>query len=205
METLQAKNRVNPTRLVLSGLLITASVVGFWLFLEASKTTESYLVTRVDLSSGSPIVRSELDSRELSLFQSSDKYLKSADLPEGAYLTRPISSGEVIPVSAVTTQLLDDWTNLVLTPSIEPSAQIGPGSKVLVWASTALDYQTFGEPVIVAVDVEVVSVRQPQGNFAGATASVELRVPADAIAAVLRSIANGDSIALTATSASIGG
>jgi hypothetical protein len=61
-----------------------------------------------------------------------------------------------------------------------------------------LDFQTFGEPVIAAVDAEVVEIREPKDNFAQAAKSVELRVPREAIQGLLRSIANGDAIALTA-------
>jgi hypothetical protein len=119
-------------------------------------------------------------------------------------LTRSVSAGEAIPKSSVTTQQLDDWSNIVLTPSVELSGAIAPGSKVSVWASPALDYQSFGEPTIAALDVEVVAIRDPEGSFAQAGKSVELRVPIAAIQSLLRAIANGDAIALMATSPTLG-
>jgi hypothetical protein len=100
----------------------------------------------------------------------------------------------------LTTQTLDDWSNIVITPSLELSSSIGPGTKVLVWASPALDYQSFGEPGIAAIDVEVVEIREPRGNFAQGQNSVELRVPVEALQSLLRSISNGDALALTASS-----
>ncbi len=203
---LRALGRVGakPTRLVLSGVLITCSILGAWWLIESSKATESYLVTKQNLSTGSPLQESSLETLELAMFGIGDNYLKVGEIPTGSYLSRSISKGEAIPRSAVTTQELDDWSNIVITPSVELSSSIGPGSKVLVWASPALDYQSFGEPGIAAVDVEVVEIREPKGNFAQAQNSVELRVPIDALQSLLRSISNGDAIALTATGQTLG-
>ena len=196
--------RKNPARLLASAMVVAGSVVGAWFVIESSKITEVYLVTRSDLASGSALTEQNLEASDLALFSLGSAYLQEGQLPTGAYLTRTISAGEVIPVSAVTTQALDDYSNIVLTPSVEISSSITPGSKVSVWASPALDYQSFGEPTIAALDVEVVQVREPEGSFASAAKSVELRVPIASIQSILRAIANRDAIALTASSISVG-
>jgi hypothetical protein len=190
----------SPVQLVMSVVVIAGSVVGAWVVIESSKITEVYLVTDTDLASGTPLAETELRKTDLALFGLGDKYLQAGELPEGSYLTKPVSAGEVIPKSAVTTQQLDDFSNLVLTPSIELSSALAPGSIVSVWASPALDYQNFGEPAIAAVDVEVVQIREPEGSFAQPGKSVELRVPIGSIQSLLRAIANGDAIALMASS-----
>jgi hypothetical protein len=161
-------------------------------------------VTSIDLASGTALTEQSLETTDLALFSLGNAYLRAGQLPTGAYLTRTISAGEVIPISAVTTQALDDYSNIVLTPSVEISSSITPGSKVSVWASPALDYQSFGEPAIAALDVEVVQVREPESSFASAAKSVELRVPITSIQSILRAIANRDAIALTASSVSVG-
>jgi hypothetical protein len=193
-----------PLQLALSVVAIAGSVVGAWLVIESSKITEVYLITSSDLASGSALVELELATADLALFSMGSLYLQPGEIPEGSYLTRSVSAGEAIPKSSVTTQQLDDWSNIVLTPSVELSGAIAPGSKVSVWASPALDYQSFGEPTIAALDVEVVAIRDPEGSFAQAGKSVELRVPIAAIQSLLRAIANGDAIALMATSPTLG-
>lgn len=190
-------------QLVLSGVVVAGSVVGAWFVIESQKITEVYLVTKSDLSSGTPLLESELTKADLALFALGERYLLAGDLSEGSYLTRAISAGEAIPKASVTNQLLDDFSNVVLTPSVELSSSITPGSRVSVWASPALDYQSFGEPVIAALDVEVVEVREPEGSFQTAGKSVELRVPVTSIQSLLRAIANGDAIALTNSSVSL--
>ena len=195
----KVRRESKPFRLLVSGLVVATSILGAWLAIENSKATESYLITKESLATGSPITASDVTQVELALFEMADKYLKAGQLPPGSYLNRSLAVGEAIPKSAVTTQELDDWSRLVLTPSIELSAQIQPGSIVSVWAAPALDYQRYGEPVIAALDAEVVAVRPPQTNFAQALASVEIRVPVEMVQSLLRAISNGDSIAITAT------
>ena len=196
--------RKSPVQLLVSVAVVAGSVVGAWFVIESSKITEVYLVTKSDLASGTALTEQNLEKTDLALFALATEYLQPDQLPSGAYLTRTISAGEVIPISAVTTQALDDYSNIVLTPSVEISSAISPGAKVSVWASPALDYQSFGEPTIAALDVEVVQVREPETSFASAAKSVELRVPITSIQAILRAIANRDAIALTASSVSVG-
>ena len=196
--------RKSPVQLLVSVAVVAGSVVGAWFVIESSKITEVYLVTKSDLASGTALTEQNLEKTDLALFALATEYLQPGQLPSGAYLTRTISAGEVIPISAVTTQALDDFSNIVLTPSVEISSAISPGAKVSVWASPALDYQSFGEPTLAALDVEVVQVREPETSFASAAKSVELRVPITSIQAILRAIANRDAIALTASSVSVG-
>ncbi len=195
--------RKRPIQLVLSFMAIAGSVVGAWFVIESSKITEVYLVTKSDLASGTALVELELETAELALFSLGPSYLKPGQLPEGSYLTRAVPAGETIPKSSVTTQQLDDWSNIVLTPSVELSGEITSGSKVSVWASPALDYQSFGEPTIAALDAEVVAIREPEGSFAQAGKSVELRVPVANIQALLRAVVNGDALALMASGSSL--
>ena len=196
--------RKRPLQLALSAVAIAGSVVGAWFVIESSKITEVYLVTQRDMASGSALVELDLQTADLALFSIGTSYLQPGEIPEGAYLTRSISAGEAIPRNSVTTQQLDDWSNIVLTPSVELSGAIAAGSKVSVWSSPALDYQSFGEPTIAALDVEVVAIREPEGSFAQAGKSVELRVPIASIQSLLRAMANGDAIALMASSSTLG-
>jgi len=204
---MQAINNKAPRRsqkVILSGLLVSLSVVGAWFFIESNKTTESFLVTTQDLASGEQLLLSQLSTKELSLFELADSYLKQGELPEGSYLLRPVAAGEVIPLSAVTTWQLDDYSNVVLSPTVALSAQIKPGTKVSIWSAKQLDYQSFEEPTLIALDVEVVSVSKPQGNFSNGSDLVELRVPLANVQYLLGAIANGAALALTATGQSLG-
>jgi hypothetical protein len=194
--------RKKPLSLALSALAVVGSVLGVWFVIDSNRTTEVFLVTKQDLPSGAPINLSGLEQVELSLFGLTGAYLQPTSLPDGAYLQRPIGAGEAIPLSAITNQNLDNWSNVVITPEVPISSQVAIGSKVAIWAAPLLEFQTFGEPALLAVDVEVVAIIEPEGGFVGQANSVELRVPNESIQYLLGAIANNASIALTATARS---
>lgn len=192
----------SPFSIAISAVVVLGSVVGAWLFIESSRTTEVFLVTRQELASGVPLELESLDQVELSLFGLAGAYLRPESLLEGAYLQRPIGSGEAIPLSAITTQDQNNWSNLVLTPQVPVSSQVGVGSRVSIWASPMLEFQSYGEPALLAVDVEVVAIIEPEGGFAGQQNSLELRVPTDSIQYLLGAISSQSLIALTSTGGS---
>jgi len=196
------KPRNRSLSLGLSALAVVGSVLGVWFVTDSNRTTEVFLVTKQDLPSGAPISLSSLEQVELSLFELTGAYLQPMSLPDGAYLQRPIGAGEAIPLSAITNQDMDNWSNVVITPGVPISSQLAIGSKVAIWAAPLLEFQTFGEPALLAVDVEVVAIIEPEGGFVGQTNSVELRVPNESIQYLLGAIANKASIALTATARS---
>jgi hypothetical protein len=192
----------SPVSIALSALVVLGSVLGAWFFIESNKTTEVFLVTKQDLPSGAALNLNNLEKIELSLFGLAGAYLRPESLLEGAYLQRPIGSGETIPLSAITTQDQDNWSNLVLTPQIPVSSHVTVGSKVAIWASPLLEFQTYGEPVLLAVDAEVVELIEPESGFASQQKSLELRVPTESLQYLLGAISGQASIAITATGGS---
>jgi hypothetical protein len=192
----------SPVSIALSALVVLGSVLGAWFFIESNKTTEVFLVTKQDLPSGAALNLNTLEKIELSLFGLAGAYLRPESLLEGSYLQRPIGSGETIPLSAITTQDQDNWSNLVLTPQIPVSSHVTVGSKVAIWASPLLEFQTYGEPVLLAVDAEVVELIEPESGFASQQKSLELRVPTESLQYLLGAISGQASIAITATGGS---
>jgi hypothetical protein len=186
--------------LLASSLLVVGSMVGAWVLIEQSKTTEVFLVTKQSLASGTTLTAADLDQIPLSMFEISGSYLQPDALVEGLVLTRPLAAGEAVPVSALTTAELTNWSNVVLTPALELSSQIEVGTKVSIWSSPHLDFQTFGEPDLLATDIEVVKIIEPQGNFADTSKSVELRVPKNSLQYLIGAITNNDALALTSHS-----
>jgi hypothetical protein len=89
-----------------------------------------------------------------------------------------------------------------MTPQTAVSSQVGIGSLVSIWASPLLEFQSYGEPVLLAVDAEVVAIFEPESGFASQTKSLELRVPSESIQYLLGAISGQASIAIIATGGS---
>jgi hypothetical protein len=90
----------------------------------------------------------------------------------------------------------------VLTPQLPVSSKVTVGSKVAIWASPLLEFQTYGEPVLLEVDAEVVELIEPESGFASQQKSLELRVPSDSLQYLLGAISGQASIAITANGGS---
>lgn len=193
-------NSKRPTMLVGSLLLIAVSVAGVFVLVEQNKITESFLITKVDLATGSPVTSEDLVQVEVALASASDNYLRAGQIPADAYLLRPISEGELIPITAITNTEAQGSSNIVITPAIQLSSQIRPGQLVALWASPRLDYSSFGEPIMLANEVEVVQIKEPESGFAGAFPAVEIRVPSEVLEYIIRAVANNDALAVTGTS-----
>ncbi len=167
----------SPVSIAISSLVVLGSVLGAWFFIESNKTTEVFLVTKQALPSGAALNLNNLEKIELSLFGLAGAYLRPESLLEGAYLQRPIGSGETIPLSAITTQDQDNFSNLVLTPQIPVSSKVTVGSKV----------------------VELI---EPDSGFASQQKSLEVRVPSASLQYLLGAISGQASIAITANGGS---
>jgi hypothetical protein len=188
---------------LISVFLVATSICGVWLVLEANRTTETYLVAIDDLATGSSLTQTSVGTLAVSLFGLSGSYLKQGELTDQSYLIRPLSSGELIPKSAVTSQLLDDQVNLVISTGIVISSELRAGSKIQLWTSPFLEYGKYGEPYILALDSEIVEIKKPEGAFVNQAPLVEIRIPIESLQAVLQSIANQDSLAVISTAKSV--
>ena len=188
---------------LLSALLIVGSMAAVWLVLEVNRTTDVYLVASKDLATGTAISASTVATQSVSLFGLKDTYLLQDELPSSGYLLHPVAKGELLPKSALSTKEIDDFVSLVVGPALEVSSDIGTGSKVQLWTSPFLEYGKFGEPYLLAMDAEIVELRKPEGAFANQANLVEVRIPVEAVQTVLRSVANGDSIAIVSSGSSL--
>ena len=195
-------NKRRPLWLI-SLLLVAISVAGVWLVIELNRTTETYLVAAADLASGSSLTQTSFRSESVGLYTLSDSYLKPSDLVQMSYLIHPLAEGELIPKSAVTTQVLDDHVNVVISTGLVISNELSAGSKVQLWTSPFLEYGKYGEPYILTLDSEIIEIRKPEGAFANQIPLVEIRIPVESLEAVLQAIANQDSLAVIPKASSL--
>ena len=153
----------NP-RLVLAVLLVAGSVVlGSRLLATADDTVGVWAVAR-DLSAGDTFDRADVERRQIRFPDSStaDSYLGADDeLPAAATVNREVSSGELLPRSALTTGSRGDLVEVpVSVASDDVPATVRQGSVVDVWvapkAAAMAKPRLSAEPVL--TDVSVVAV-----------------------------------------------
>jgi hypothetical protein len=68
MNIKSVRSERGPLVLAASSLLVVGSIIGAWVLIEQSKTTEVFLVTKANLASGTALSASDLDQIPLSMF-----------------------------------------------------------------------------------------------------------------------------------------
>lgn len=184
-------------RLILGLLLVAASVVGVVSLVAAADRTVPVLAAREALVPGDRLEAADLLTVEVRLDQSGSRYIPADALPAGAVVTRPIGTGELVPLSAVGSAEGLRSSSVVLDVAGALPAGVLPGAPVDVWAAQQVEGGRFDVPGVIASKATVVRLVRSESVVAGgATTAVEVLVPTSRLARVLGALANDDAISL---------
>lgn len=198
-------SRFDP-RLAIGLALVILSVLGVYGIVAAADRSEVVLSAGSDLGPGDRIRASDLVVRNVRLGEVAGSYLTPEDVPgEGLLVTRPVTAGELVPVSAVGGVSGIRVAPVVVTVSGQLSKAIGPGAVVDVWSAAEAAQGVFGPPAVLVGSATVVRVIESSGLVAGrGDADVEILVSRTRIARVLEAVANGDAVSLVPMSVPLG-
>ncbi|WP_062071684.1 hypothetical protein [Demequina sediminicola] len=154
-------------------LLIAVSVVGVGLVVRSADVTVDYYMADETLPPGT--VLTEDNVRVSSAKVDGDMYWEAtgADsddaVPYGAVVTRTITAGELLPVSATADADKIGLRPLPVAASLPVSEDIGVGSVVDIWMTVAVpaDGGIESATVIVAEQVAVTAIERSESNFGG--------------------------------------
>lgn len=192
-------------RLIVGIGLVVASVVGVYSVVAAAEHSTSVYTSKVALSVGEPIRTSDLVLTQVRLGNATGLYLVVDGLPsDGLVATRPVASGELIPVSAVGTSSGVTETSVVVDLNVRLAESIREGSSVDVWVAREVERGRFGPPTVLIASATVVRISEKDGLMARtAGLAVEILIPKAKVATALESIANSDAISLVAVNRSM--
>jgi hypothetical protein len=187
-------------RFLLGAVLVVASVAGVAGLVEASDRTVRVYAARHALAAGDEIAARDLVGVQVRLGSASSAYLSSAPRPD-TVVTRTIAAGELVPVGALGAAAAQRETSVVISVDGELPGSVDVGSSVDVWAAAAAQgavagASKFGAPRVLVPDATVVRVVRDSGLGATGGVAVEVRVPKDATAELLESLANGDDVSI---------
>ncbi|CAB4545239.1 MAG: hypothetical protein F2536_02865 [Actinobacteria bacterium] len=165
--TIRIRRRVSPWTLFLGVAAVSCAVL---IFMALNKPLPTYLVAKRDLVAGELIVSEDVESVALDLGPLADRYASA--LSEGKAVRSAIGAGELIPLSRLGSQFLDNQTAVRLIPSTQPSASVIQGSFVSVWQ--VVEVAGGFEPQQLVDRAEVAAVKYGEGLFAEEIPEVEL-------------------------------
>jgi hypothetical protein len=128
------------------------------------------MVAKREIAVGETILQSDFELVPLDLGPLASKYL--AEVPEDLQAISQIPAGELVPISRLRSQLLENQTSVRVIPSIQPSASVKAGSLVSIWQVIELEDEFL--PQLLVERAEVSTVEFGEGLFADELPQVEL-------------------------------
>jgi hypothetical protein len=128
------------------------------------------MVAKREIAVGETILQSDFELVPLDLGPLANKYL--AEVPEDLQAISQIPAGELVPISRLGGQLLENQTSVRVIPSIQPSASVKAGSLVSIWQVIELEDEFL--PQLLVERAEVSTVEFGEGLFADELPQVEL-------------------------------
>jgi hypothetical protein len=160
--------------------LIVAAALAF------NKPTPEYLVARSDLHPGQKISITQLSARPINLGDAGAAYLTVSDFNEGYVVTDFVSRGELLPRRQLSLTQSPGRTTVVLTPSLEVSPSIEPGSWVQIWRTIESSEGFLSERLVDRS--QVVSLRQGDSLVSSSESQIEVAVSEEQSAIILQTM-----------------
>jgi hypothetical protein len=189
-------------RFAIGLVLVVASVVGVDALVNAANASVDVLAARSTLTPGERVHASDLVPTSVRVGRTAALYLQASDVPaSGVVVTRSIAAGELVPHTAVGSEVGQFLTSVVVSVNSALAASIVPGSRVDLWsaqpATASEDGTTTGgtgsydAPTVLVSSAIVVRLVDQKNLVASNGSSVELLMPKADTATVLDAIANG--------------
>ncbi|WP_157155399.1 SAF domain-containing protein [Diaminobutyricimonas sp. LJ205] len=194
-------------RFLVGVVLVVASVVGVIAVIGAADSSVQVYAARAALAPGDRVDAEDLVTRSVRLGEARDRYLGPDELPDGGVvISRPVSAGELLPLSAVGQSSGARLAAVVVTTTGALSRAVTEGSSVDLWVTRPADAPDAAPPTVLVGAAHVVAIAEPDGLLAGEEgASVELLVPRSRLAGVLEAIAAEAALSLVPTTVPVRG
>jgi hypothetical protein len=154
--------------------------------LALNKPVPEFLVAIDNLEPGQKLSSAQLATRPIDLGDSGFSYMTPNEFEEGYVVTDFISSGELLPRRQLSLTQKPGMTTLVLTPALEISPSIVPGSWIQIWRTIEGPDGFLSERVVERS--QVVSVIKDESLVSGSMAQLEVEVSEEQSSIILQSI-----------------
>ena len=160
-------------RWALMAIVLSLTVaIAAWFSL--SKPLPEYLVAKALIPAGEKLDISQFELVSLDLGPISSSYLEADGLQADTQLADSLAPGELVPVSEIVLDIPKGQTSMLITPALDLSSAVVPGSWVTVLRSYELEEQLQTELLIPRAKVS--RVVEPDGLFAQSLPQVELLI-----------------------------
>ena len=193
-------------RLIIGIVLVVGSIIGVVGIVSVTDHTVEVYSAAVTLTPGDRVNSGDLRVQNVRLDVASARYLVPGDIPpEGVVISRAVSVGELVPMSAVGAADGVLLAPLVLRVDSALAASVTEGAVVDVWAVRSTADREYTEPAVIVSGAIVVRLVETRTIVAGGdVTAIEVLVPRARIAVVLDAIASEASMSMVPSTIPLG-
>jgi hypothetical protein len=174
---------------------LSLAATASWLLVASSEVPlQKYLVATTNLSTSSTLGESNLSIQEMDLKEGESQYLKATDGDlESWVLVRPVTAGELIPISAIAPAKSADCAQVVVDLAVRLASTVREGERLDLWAAeqaNSLD----SIPTQIVTAGELVSIKLATDSFSQSIQTIEICVSSGEIRSLVSAMARKSTI-----------
>jgi hypothetical protein len=182
------------SKLLIFIALVLLAAAAWFANSDSGSTTREYFVASRDLAKSTSIDGTTVESMQADLGASGGRYLLADEGQLGKwFLTEPVASGELIPISSLASSKEEDCSPVILSLGSTLPSTLRAGSIVDLWAaqqSPTVD----SIPYELALGAELISVREIDSGMGESQQKVEVCVSAAEVRSVVEAIAKQSTV-----------
>lgn len=193
--SVQLNNRRGSRRnRILASISLCIFAIAAWVVSIGSEVpANQYLVAATNLSTGSKLIEENLLSLPMDLRETASLYLQASEENLGTWtLIRPVSAGELIPVSSIALSTRSTCSELSVSLGVSLASNIKVGDRIDLWAANQSNIETI--PVQVVVAAELVNIKLDTDTYSQFPQQVEVCVNPAEVRSVVAAIATKSTV-----------
>ncbi|MEO0024961.1 MAG: hypothetical protein RL196_1402 [Actinomycetota bacterium] len=191
--------RTRRNSLIVAVVIIAFSVVAINVAIKTLSGAKEYLVAAGPVAAGIDMSEVEMTSVSLNLGSAGSDYLSPETPLDGLVLAQPLAAGDlVLKRDVVEADSSEQRMRLTVTAKTALPSKLDSGQLIDLWAAANDGSGIFGEPALIAQNVQVYSSVATNSLFGEAANKVELLATAIEIKPILAAILHGDSMSVVA-------
>lgn len=191
-------------RFLIGVALVLASIAAVWFVVTAGRTSTPLLQANRTIVVGEPVRASDFRVVEASMGTAHELYLSPGTLGDARIAARTITSGELVPMTAVADAATARHTTIVVPLDATLAVAVTKGSTIDLWrAAPEPDSRALASPTLLVAGVTVNSRDDQKGVVGKASTMLELTIAREDVPAVLGALTDGSVLSAVPASGGI--
>ncbi len=181
-------------------VIVVISVVAINIAIKQLSGAREYLVAAGPAAEGLPLNRLTTKTISLNLGEASGDYFAAGAKLDGLELGQPLAAGDLLMKrDAVPSNPKNQMVHLAISAKNALPSQLEPGTRVDLWAAVNDGGGQFGEPQVIAQQVQVYATSGSSGLFGDGVNKIEIAVNQQLVKPILAAVLHADAISVVAT------